>query len=95
MSQVCARRTWLPVFKMSNLNTSSDPSLPEFGTLLNCTHAELIEHAVALYRHRFVSAGMFENSVYTGIERALAALQAEKAQLYVTVACKFLVAAFS
>jgi hypothetical protein len=47
---------------------------------------ELIEHAVALYRHRFVSAGMFENSVYTGIERALAALQAEKAQLYVSVA---------
>jgi hypothetical protein len=46
-----------------------------------------------LYRHRFVSAGMFENSVYTGIERALAALQAEKAQLYVTVAS--LVAAFS
>jgi phosphoglycolate phosphatase len=59
------------------------PLYRSFGTLLNSTDAELVDHAVALYRDRFVSAGMFENSVYTGIERALAALRTDKTQLYV------------
>jgi phosphoglycolate phosphatase len=39
--------------------------------------------ALALYRQRFASQGMFENVVYPGIEPALAELQARGTTLYV------------
>jgi len=61
------------------------PPLQEsFASLLNSSDVQLIGRAVALYRQRFASTGMFENAVYPGIESALAALRAHNVQLYVT-----------
>ncbi len=37
---------------------------------------ELVDSAIELYRQRFRTAGMFENRVYPGVQRALAALRA-------------------
>ncbi len=60
------------------------PLQASFASLLNSSDAHLIGRAVALYRQRFASAGMFENTVYPGIENALTALQAHNVPLYVT-----------
>lgn len=59
------------------------PLYESFAVLLNCKDAELVKHAVELYRERFVSTGMFENSVYPGITDLLAELYAERYHLYV------------
>lgn len=43
-------------------------------TLLQSDDAALIEHFVGLYRERFSRVGLFENTVYPGIDRLLPAL---------------------
>ncbi len=55
-----------------------------FASLINSSDDQLIERAVELYRQRFASEGMFENTVYPGIENALATLRMYDVQLYVT-----------
>ena len=55
-----------------------------FASLTNSSDVQLIERAVELYRQRFASEGMFENTVYPGIENALATFRSYNVQLYVT-----------
>ncbi len=59
------------------------PLFDSFATLLDSNDRNLIERAVELYRDRFSSQGMFENSLYPGITDALAALHHERFRLYV------------
>lgn len=60
------------------------PPLQEcFGTLLHSTDPKAINAAVTLYRQRFASTGMFENSVYPGIDSALTTLRGSGAALFV------------
>jgi phosphoglycolate phosphatase len=59
------------------------PSVPElswcvgpplrgtFAQLLGTSDPQVVEQAVSLYRDRFVSTGMFENSVYPGVATGL------------------------
>ncbi len=51
--------------------------------LLETADRELIMRAVGYYRERFVSIGMFENSVYPGITELLAALHRQRYRLYI------------
>ena len=44
-----------------------------FAGLLGTTSSELVERAVALYRERFGTVGLFENAVYPGVPEMLAA----------------------
>ncbi len=60
------------------------PLRASFALLLDTNDVQLLERAVELYRQRFASEGMFENSVYPGIENALATLRMYDVQLYVT-----------
>jgi phosphoglycolate phosphatase len=59
------------------------PLCESFADLLNSSDAELVKQAVGLYRERFASKGMFENSVYPGINDLLERLHAEHCPLYV------------
>jgi phosphoglycolate phosphatase len=59
------------------------PLYESFAALLNSNDTELIKRAVELYRERFATTGMFENSVYPGIADLLAGLCAERYRLYV------------
>ncbi|MFB3818012.1 MAG: HAD family hydrolase [Candidatus Methylomirabilales bacterium] len=56
------------------------------GTLLQTADQATIRRAIALYRERFASRGMFENRVYAGIPEALAALRADGLQLWIVTA---------
>ncbi len=59
------------------------PLRDSFAKLLASDDAALIEKAVALYRDRFGTVGLFENEVYDGIPKMLTALQKEGHTLYV------------
>jgi phosphoglycolate phosphatase len=60
------------------------PPLQEcFGSLLPSQNREQIDRAIALYRARFSTEGMFENRVYPGVRAALAHLEGLGAALYV------------
>jgi phosphoglycolate phosphatase len=50
------------------------PLRASFAQLLGSDDAALIAQAVALYRQRFSEIGLYENSVYPAVPRALAAL---------------------
>lgn len=54
-----------------------------FSNLLQSQDAQLIEEAVALYRERFASVGLYENQVYAGVPEMLANLRAVGCRLYV------------
>jgi phosphoglycolate phosphatase len=51
------------------------PLYESFAALLNSNDAKLLKRAVELYRERFVSTGMFENTIYAGIPDALQKLK--------------------
>jgi phosphoglycolate phosphatase len=51
--------------------------------LRHLTDAALADAAVAAYRERYVTHGMYENEVYPGIPELLAALRAAGARLFV------------
>jgi phosphoglycolate phosphatase len=51
------------------------PLRDSLAQLLRSTDASLIEQAIAYYRERFVSVGMFENVVYPGVHEGLARLR--------------------
>jgi len=59
------------------------PLRESFALILKSTDDELIGKAVSLYRRRFSSTGMFENTVYPGIPNALAELRSYNVLLYV------------
>jgi phosphoglycolate phosphatase len=69
---------------LSELTRHIGPPLREvFGTLLATDDAARIEHAVALYRERFGTIGLFENQPYAGIHGVLAQLRAAGHRLFV------------
>ena len=60
------------------------PPLKEsFAKLLASDDGAIIAKAVAFYRERFSTVGLFENEVYDGIPEALEALQKNGHTLYV------------
>src|SRR5262245_12421661 len=68
----------------SELSRFIGPPLQEsFGALLHSTDPKDINSAVTLYRQRFSSTGIFENSVYPGIHSALTTLRGSGAALFV------------
>ncbi len=53
-----------------------------FAKLLRTDNKDLVEKALAFYRERFGTVGLFENEVYEGIPEALETLQAKGHRLY-------------
>lgn len=63
------------------------PPLHEgFAEILQCTDKALIDRAVALYRERFSTVGLYENGVYEGIVPALETLRELGTTLYLATA---------
>jgi phosphoglycolate phosphatase len=59
----------------ANVRRYIGPPIREaFGEILGTQEVERIEEAVRIYRERFSSIGLFENSVYPGVPDALARL---------------------
>jgi phosphoglycolate phosphatase len=54
-----------------------------FPRLLGTEDGELVETAIAYYRERYETVGLFENEVYPGIPELLARLQGDGYPLYV------------
>ena len=59
------------------------PLYKTFASLLNSNDVQFIEKAVGLYRQRFASKGMYENTVYAGITDALTVLRKKEFNLFV------------
>jgi phosphoglycolate phosphatase len=59
------------------------PLRQSFARLLDSTDDALLDRAMALYRERFGTIGLFENAVYPGIPEALAAVRAAGLATYV------------
>jgi phosphoglycolate phosphatase len=60
------------------------PPMPKsFAILLETTDAALVARAMALYRERFGTVGLFENALYPGIPEAVAAVRAAGFATYV------------
>jgi phosphoglycolate phosphatase len=59
------------------------PLRESLAQLLGTSDASLIEQAVALYRERFSSVGMYENAVYSGVREGLLDLRRDGHQLWV------------
>ena len=73
-----------PVPEGFNVNDCLGPPLRiSFRRLLNSNDEALIERAVAIYRERFSTIGLFENKVYPGITELLSALHKKSLKLYV------------
>jgi phosphoglycolate phosphatase len=73
-----------PVPKGFNINDCLGPPLRvSFRRLLNSNDEVLIERAVATYRERFSTIGLFENKVYPGIPELLSALHEKSLKLYI------------
>jgi phosphoglycolate phosphatase len=51
------------------------PLYDSFAALLNSNDTDCVTRAVELYRERFASKGIFENTLYTGIPDALRKLK--------------------
>src|SRR6266496_3195546 len=50
------------------------PLRSTFSTICNSTDNEFIEYAVRLFRDRFSTIGLFENTVYDGVREMLGGL---------------------
>jgi phosphoglycolate phosphatase len=60
------------------------PPLPgSLGRLLDTEDAALVARALALYRERFGTVGLYENALYPGVPAALATMRAAGLALYV------------
>jgi phosphoglycolate phosphatase len=76
-----------PYFSENELQQFIGPPLrSSFKKLLHSDEESLIEEAVRLYRERFSTIGIFENTIYPGIVDLLAALRDESIRLYVVTA---------
>jgi phosphoglycolate phosphatase len=69
--------------EFENDNLIGPPLRVTFRKLLDSNDEVLIEKAVAIYRERFSTAGLFENKVYPGIPELLSALHRNSFHLYV------------
>jgi phosphoglycolate phosphatase len=78
--------------KLGRQQAVSDASLRRFigppmraviAELLGTSDPERIEQAVAIYRERFATEGLYENSVYPGVPAMLEELCAEGLQLWI------------
>ena len=58
------------------------PLRPTFGRLLDTDDRELIEAALAAYRERFATVGLFENALYANIRESLALAHSAGHRLY-------------
>jgi phosphoglycolate phosphatase len=73
-----------PVPEGFNVNDCLGPPLRlSFRRLLNSNDETLIERAVAIYRERFSTIGLFENKVYPQIPELLSALRENSLKLYI------------
>jgi phosphoglycolate phosphatase len=61
--------------------TIGPPLRDAFKQFLRTENSADIERAVTLYRERFAPIGIFENTVYDGVDAALAALHAQGTKL--------------
>ncbi len=59
------------------------PLRASFATLLASEDDVLLTQAIAFYRERYGSTGLYENQVYAGIPQALEALQTAQVTLFV------------
>jgi phosphoglycolate phosphatase len=60
------------------------PPLPgSFARLLDTDDAEVVARAIALYRERFGTVGLFENALYPGVPEAVTAVRAAGFATYV------------
>lgn len=59
------------------------PIRPTFAAILQSSDSSVIERAVALYRERFSTVGLFENAVYQGVPEMLTELQKAGYKLFV------------
>jgi phosphoglycolate phosphatase len=59
------------------------PLRESLSTLMETHNDDLLERAVTLYRERFATTGLFENSLYPGIDGALARLRGQGSSLFV------------
>lgn len=74
----------LPVPEAESLRRCVGPPLQNsFAELLGTRDDALVAEAIRLYRERFVTAGMFENSVYAGVPAALEVLRRDGHRLWV------------
>ena len=62
------------------------PLRGSFATLLNTSDPAQIETAMALYRERFATIGLFENEVYNGVPKMLAKLHSAGYRLLLATA---------
>lgn len=58
------------------------PLKASFSRLLESNDAQLLDEAVRLYRERFAPIGIFENTLYPGIDTALARISAMGYRVY-------------
>jgi phosphoglycolate phosphatase len=73
-----------PVPEGFDINNCLGPPLRvSFRRLLNTNDEILVERAVAIYRERFSTVGLFENKVYPGIPELLTALNEKSLKLHV------------
>jgi phosphoglycolate phosphatase len=59
------------------------PLKGSFARLLDSSDDTLLDRAVSLYRERFATVGLFENSLYPSIPEALAAVRSLRCRTYV------------
>ena len=80
-------RVGAPVPAEAELRRCIGPPLDHtFRRLLAPHDGALVQRAIDLYRERFVTHGMYENAVYTGIPETLAAIRAAGRRLFVVTA---------
>jgi phosphoglycolate phosphatase len=69
---------------MEELTAFIGPPLRKtFRTLLNCEDENLVEKAVAFYRERYSTTGIYENIVYPGVADLLSGLKKDSFKLFI------------
>lgn len=82
--QYALRRLGRPVPPEESLLWCIGPPLhSSFAVLLETEEESLLAQAIAFYRERYSTTGLYENQVYAGIPEALAALRAASVTLFV------------
>ena len=79
-------RVGVEVTEVSLLGCVGPPLPVAFRTLLRSADARVIEQAIAAYRERFETTGIFENALYPGVREALAVLQQEGHRMRIVTA---------
>ena len=73
-----------PLSPHTNLDACIGPPLREsFARLLNTTDPDLVNQAVALYRERYGTKGLYENEMYPNIPELLSELKGAGYRLFV------------